>query len=296
MQSVKIISFFIMVRFSTISLMLKTTNNFSAKESKLKSLIAVLVTVACGLAITGCTPSVSQMKKLIEDNPEILFGAIEKNPTKFLEVLDSAVKKAREAKQQEMVMAEEKKRDEEFKNPKKPDLNDKVAVLGDRNAPIVIVEYSDFECPFCAKGYRTVMKVKEAYGDKVAFVYKHLPLDFHPKARPAAEYYEAIALQDTIKAYKFHDVVFENQDKLRSDGNKYLDKVAKSLGVNLGKLKKDLKSDAVKSRIDADIAEARKFGFSGTPGFLINGVSLKGAYPFEDFKKIIDKHLKPKGG
>ena len=110
-------------------------------------------------------------------------------------------------------------------------------------------------------------------------------------AEPAAQYYEAVALQSHDKAEKFHDIVFENQSELKSGKEKYLDSVVKKIGANLSKVKKDMESSIVKERIAADMAEAKKFDFSGTPGFLINGVSLKGAYPFDEFKKVIDRHL-----
>jgi len=101
-------------------------------------------------------------------------------------------------------------------------------------------------------------------------------------------------MQDASKAKKFHDLVFDGQKQLGSGKTSFLDKMAKKAGANMGKLKKDLESDAVKEIIEADMAEAKKFGFSGTPGFLVNGVSLKGAYPFSEFKKIIDRHLENK--
>jgi protein-disulfide isomerase len=116
-------------------------------------------------------------------------------------------------------------------------------------------------------------------------------LEFHPLAMPAAKYFEAIALQDHSKAEKFHDMVFSNQAKLSQDGEKFLKESAKSVGANLAKVEKDMASEAVTKRIAADMEEAKRFEFSGTPGFLINGVSLKGAYPFPEFKKIIDRHL-----
>jgi protein-disulfide isomerase len=135
------------------------------------------------------------------------------------------------------------------------------------------------------------------YGDKVRVVFKHLPLDFHPMAMPAAKYFEAIALQDAGKAEKFHDEVFSNQTKLNQEGEKFLKATAKKVGANLAKVEKDLSAESIMTRIKADQEEAKKFEFSGTPGFLINGVSLKGAYPAPEFKKIIDRWLaKADGG
>jgi protein-disulfide isomerase len=245
--------------------------------------------------ISACAPSAKQMEKLFADNPEILFTTIEKNPQKFIDVVNAAAKQAQSQARQQQAEAEEQRMEEEFKNPKTPEIQDSRAVFGPKDAPITIVEYSDFQCPYCQRGFNTIQEVMDTYGDKVKVVYKHLPLDFHPEAMPAAQYYEAIAIQDPAKAKKFHDAVFEGQKSLGSGKTSFLDKMAKKVGANMSKLKKDLDSDQVKSIIEADIAEARKFGFSGTPGFLVNGVSLKGAYPFPEFKKVIDRHLKDKG-
>lgn len=92
-------------------------------------------------------------------------------------------------------------------------------------------------------------------------------------------------------ALKFHDELFANQDMMKSKGEEYMKSVAKKLGANMQLLSKNLSDSKVQKTIDADMEEAKKFGISGTPGFIINGVSLKGAYPAEEFKKIIDKHL-----
>jgi protein-disulfide isomerase len=140
-----------------------------------------------------------------------------------------------------------------------------------------------------------VKEIEKDYGDKVRIVFKHLPLDFHPMAMPAAKYFEAVAKQDPKKAEKFHDEVFSNQKELSSDGEKFLKATVKKVGANLAKVEKDMNSESVQKRIQTDMAEAKKFEFSGTPGFLINGVSLRGAYPAPEFKKIIDKQLAASG-
>lgn len=246
------------------------------------------------LVMTSCT-SKQQIEKAIEENPEIVFNAIKKNPKKFVEVVNEAVRTAQEGSREDEAKEESTRLEEEFKNPKQPVVEAGRVIFGKKDAPITIIEYSDFQCPYCGRGYTTVKEVMKEYGDKVRVVFKHLPLDFHPMAMPAAKHFEAIAIQDPVKAEKFHDEVFSNQTKLNQEGDKFLKAAAKKVGANLAKLEKDLKSDAVMARIKADMDEAKKFEFSGTPGFLINGISLRGAYPAPEFKKIIDRHL-AKGG
>jgi len=231
------------------------------------------------------------MKKMMEENPDIVFGAIEKNPAKFIEVVNKAAREAQGKAREDEEKNEQTRLEDEFKNPKTPEIASSDVVFGNPSAAVTIIEYSDFECPYCSRGYQTVKQIMTEYGDKVRVVFKHLPLEFHPMAMPAAKYFQAIAQQDAAKAHKFHDAVFENQNDLKKDGEKFLEKTAKKVGADMAKLKKDLNSDAVKKSIEANMAEAKKFEFSGTPGFLVNGVSVRGAYPFDHFKKIIDRHL-----
>jgi protein-disulfide isomerase len=248
-------------------------------------------TLALALGIVACAPSPSQLKKAIEQDPSIVFVAIEKDPDKFIEVVNKAAREAQTRQQQKEMADEQSKRDQEFKNPLKPAIDESRPFMGPKTAKITVVEFSDFECPYCSKGYATAKEVLNAYPNDVRVLFKHLPLDFHPKALPAAKYFEAIAMQDHEKAIKYHDQIFQNQDKLRSEGEGFMKKVAKDLGVNMKKLEVDVASEAVMKRIQADIDEARSFEISGTPGFIINGISLRGAYPFSEFKSIIDKHL-----
>ena len=187
---------------------------------------------------------------------------------------------------------EGEEREAEFKDPKLPVLAVDRVYWGQPDAPITIVEYSDFECPYCARGYRTVKDLMVEYGDSVRLLYKHLPLEMHKEAFPAALYFEAIALQSEDTARRFHDALYENQAQLRGQGNAWMESVARSFGVDMERLQEDVQSEAVRSRVEADMEEAAAFGFTGTPGFLINDVSLKGAYPAAAFKEVIDRHLR----
>lgn len=259
-------------------------------EASLKKFY-VTVSALLALGMVNCAPSSKQLKEAIEKDPSIVFVAIEKHPDQFIEVVNKAAQEAQKKAQEKSMGDETKKRDEEFANPLKPEVQAGRVIFGKADAPITIVEYSDFECPYCSRGFQTAQQVLKEYDGKVRIVFKHLPLDFHPKAMPAARYFEAVAMQDHKKAEKFHDAIFENQGDLRSKGEDFLKATAKKLGVDMKKLEKDLKDEAITKKIEADMEEAKKFNFSGTPGFLINGVSLRGAYPFPEFKTIIDRHL-----
>lgn len=257
---------------------------------KLSSLILVAYLIA------GCSTDASfkqKLEKTLLENPDIVLKTIEKHPTKFLMTLDRAAKTARNDMEKAAQEKSRKEFEDAFNNPLSPEISNHHVIVGPKDAPITLIEYSDFECPFCAKGYETVTELFKKYPGKIKFVYKHLPLNFHPQAMISAQYYEAIARQDQTKAKKFHDEIFKNQSKLKK-GEKFLRSVAKSLKINLIQLEKDLKSSSLQENILNDIQEAKKFGMSGTPGFIVNGIPVKGAYPAEHFTQIIDKLVQEK--
>lgn len=255
----------------------------------MKKSIFVLLAIAM---LTACT-SKDELKKMLKENPEIITDAIKANPTKFIDALNEAVKSAQEGEGKRREEEEKKALEESFNNPLVAELRSDESFRGNKDAPITLIEYSDFECPFCSRGFATVMELMKKYEGKIRFVYKHLPLSFHPQAMPASQYYEAIRLQSPEKAWQFHDRVYSDQRKLQN-GEAFLKSIAKDLKVDMKKLESDVKSKEVQARIDADIAEAGKFGFQGTPGFLLNGVPVKGAYPTSHFDGLIEE-LKKRG-
>ena len=252
---------------------------------------SILLVAALVMAV-ACT-SKDDLKKMMKENPEIITEAIEANPEKFIDALNNAVKAAQEGQGKKREVDEKKALEDSFNNPVIAEIRPDESFRGEKDAPITLIEYSDFECPFCSRGYNTVMELMEKYKGKIRFAYKHLPLSFHPQAMPAAQYYEAIRLQSPEKAWQFHDAIYKNQRALQN-GEKFLKEEAKKLKVDMAKLAKDVTSEAVQKRIAADVAEAGKYGFQGTPGFLLNGIPVKGAYPTQHFDDLISE-LKKRG-
>ena len=252
---------------------------------------SILLVAALAMAV-ACT-SKDDLKKMMKENPEIITEAIEANPEKFIDALNNAVKAAQEGQGKKREVDEKKALEDSFNNPVLAEIRPDESFRGEKDAPITLIEYSDFECPFCSRGYNTVMELMEKYKGKIRFAYKHLPLSFHPQAMPAAQYYEAIRLQSPEKAWQFHDAIYKNQRALQN-GEKFLKEEAKKLKVDMAKLAKDVTSEAVQKRIAADVAEAGKYGFQGTPGFLLNGIPVKGAYPTQHFDDLISE-LKKRG-
>ena len=249
----------------------------------LAAVLSVLVAAPAAAAMSR-----DELKKALDANPDLVIGALKKTDKSALfELMMEAQRDYQMKKQKEEEDKEKADMEAAYKNPFKPVIDEKTRVRGDRNAPITVVEYSDSQCPFCGRGYQTVEALRQKYGPKVRFVYKHLPLvAIHPFALPAAKWQEAVALQSPDKAWIFHDKMFENQGQL---GEEFFKKTVKELGLDVKKAEKDVESKAVADKIEADVKEAKSFGFTGTPGFLVNGVPLRGAYPIEDFDKIISR-------
>ncbi|MCK5601671.1 DsbA family protein [Candidatus Pacearchaeota archaeon] len=166
------------------------------------------------------------------------------------------------------------------------------AMKGDKNAPVTIVEYSDFECPFCARFYEnTYPELVSEYIDKgkVKLVFRDFPLGFHKNAKPAAIAAECAREQDGDKGYyKYHDTIFENQSQLSVDS---LKKWAVDLGLDAGQFNECLDSEKYGEEVDKDFSDGQSYGVSGTPAFFINGRLISGAHPFSVFKTIIDEEL-----
>jgi len=234
-----------------------------------------------------------KMTKIIKEDPSIVLESIKANPAKYLMTFQEAAKNAQKDMAEMRAKQEQKELEKTYDNPLKPVIRDDELIRGPKSAPLTLVEYSDFECPFCKRGYTTVMDLMKKYGNNIRFVYKHLPLSFHKQARIASQYYEALRIQKDDLAFKFHDEVYKNQGKLKQ-GEKFLSKLAKDLGADMAKLKKDVSSKAVLDRIEQDEKEAASFGMQGTPGFVLNGVPVKGAYPTSHFEGIVEE-LKKRG-
>jgi protein-disulfide isomerase len=157
---------------------------------------------------------------------------------------------------------------------------------GPTTAKVTIVEFSDFECPYCARVNPTLERIRSTYPNDVRIVFRHDPLPFHPDAAPAAE--AAVAAEWQGKFWEMHDKLFGNQEALGRAG---LEARAAELGLDLKAFRRVLDAHAAQARVDGDVALARKAGVRGTPTFLIDGRQVVGAQPFAEFKKIIDDEI-----
>ena len=162
-------------------------------------------------------------------------------------------------------------------------------VKGSASATVTLIEFSDFQCPFCSRVNPTLKQIEDEYKGKVKIAFRNLPLPFHDKAHLAAE--AALAAHEQGKFWPMHDKLFANQQALDRPS---LDKYAQELGLNMSKFTAALDSGKFKDKVDQDAKEGGSFGATGTPTFFINGTRLVGAQPVDKFKAVIDAELKKK--
>jgi protein-disulfide isomerase len=169
-------------------------------------------------------------------------------------------------------------------------------ILGNKNAKVTIVEFSDFQCPFCRKFWsETLPQIKKDYIDtgKVNLVYRDFPLSFHPAAKVSAEATGCAA--DQGKYWEMHDKIFSEQAKKGTGTIQYtetdLKKWATQIGLDAAKFNSCLDSGKYTEEVAKDAEDGAKFGVSGTPFFFVGGQSVNGAYPFATFKTAIDAEL-----
>lgn len=157
---------------------------------------------------------------------------------------------------------------------------------GPDNARVTMVEFSDFQCPFCSRAHDTVEQVMQAYAGKVRLVFRQFPLDIHKNAAKAAE--AALCANEQGKFWEYHDVLFKNQQTLEVA---QLKDHANAVGLDQVKFASCLDSSKFSKTVQDDMSAGQQVGVSGTPAFFINGVMLSGAMPFDEFKRVIDQEL-----
>jgi len=163
-------------------------------------------------------------------------------------------------------------------------------VRGPKHAPISVVLFSDFQCPFCGRVEPSISALEKAYPGKVRVAWKNYPLPFHNNAKPAAE--AALAANEQGKFWQMHEILFKNQQALTGPD---LEKYAKEIGLDMTKFKAAMDSHKFAAQVEADMKQGSALGVSGTPAAFVNGHLVSGAVPVDEFKKIVEAELKGGG-
>ena len=210
---------------------------------------------------------------------EIVKEVIKENPKLIFDTVNNYVKEQQKKSQRQTLEAS-------FKNRINDVVADNNPTKGHKNAPITIIEYTDFQCPYCARGAKTIDRIVEMYPEKVRLAFKNNPLKFHAQALPAAK--AALAANRQGKFWEYHDLLFKNSASLNEE--KFL-KFAQDLGLDMEKFNKDRNSEEIAKQIESEQASASKHKLTGTPSFVLNGVVIRGAQPPKNFVNVIDRLL-----
>lgn len=250
----------------------------------------ILLILSVVVLFSGCVNKQmlkEQIAEAIRENPQIVLDAMRESSVDMLEIVEQGIDQREKLKREAMFA-------EEIENPYQPRVWAERPTLGNPSAPVTIVEYTDFLCPYCSKGAKVVSKLVTAQPEKYRLIFKHLPM--HKNSRELALVFEAIAQFDKTKAFKFHDLAFENQKQLYEDKEGVvLGEILEEIGVNPDQLQKGLNDPKLQEFLLADEKEAGEFRINATPTFLINGVSVRGYLPADKFESMVDMIMEKSG-
>ena len=253
-------------------------------------LIAAILLPGNGLGFLSSNSdrnAVLQAQNLNKIDPNLekqVLQIIRENPEVIIESVQAYQQKQQQAQQKQAQQARKRFFKDITNNPGK--IIGASPTTGVADAKIILIEFSDFQCPFCAKAHGTIKQFMAKHGDEVKLVYKHLPLaKIHPQAIPAAE--ASIAAKSQGKFWEYHDALFENQKRL---GEELYLEIAENLNLNISKFKSDRK--AARGIIEKDVALARSLFVNGTPTFFMNEETLAGAVSLSDLEKALEQASK----
>ncbi|HYV46510.1 MAG TPA: thioredoxin domain-containing protein [Myxococcaceae bacterium] len=234
-------------------------------------------------------PTEEEIKKFYDANQARMGGmTYEQMKDRLAQYLSNTPK---QAKFRELITRLKEQAGVKITLPAPPKPRKQVAATGPTRGPsdakVTIVEFSDFQCPFCGRAHDTVEEVMRTYAGKVKLVYRQMPLtSLHPNAMKAAE--ASLCAHEQGKFWEYHDTLFKNQQALQVDK---LKEYATQMGLDGGKFNACLDGSQKADAVKADMKDAEGAGVQGTPAFFVNGVFLNGAVPIDEFREVIDTEL-----
>lgn len=222
------------------------------------------------------------VRRILRENPELVMDVLRENSETVLEIA-----------QQGNILRKRKNMIAQWKldaaQHKDVNLQGR-AFRGDPKAPVTVVAYSDFTCPYCLQSEQILAQLLKQYKGTIRMTFKALPKD-EPYSIAAAKYSTAAFLLDPVKGWDFYDSLFSEVDRFEREGDEFLKEIAAKHGYDFKKLKSESGGSRVQARLDEDRKEADSFGISGTPYFLVNNLMVKGAVPKDMFEEAIEMAL-----
>ena len=246
----------------------------------LLAVFALLLLVPQGASAVDKDELKAQVESILRENPDIFLDVIRENSEAILLALREGSNKA-----QLKAMYAQWRQDVSI--PKKVALEGR-AIRGNPDAPITIVAFSDFTCPYCEQAAYTINSLMSHYGKTVRYVFKNTPLASHENGRLASQYFVAASQIDQAKAWKLYDEFFTNRDQLKAEGEVFMTKAATKVGFDAEKLAAAARTEAVNAIIDEDLADAEALEIEGTPYFLVNNILIRGARSMDQFTEAVE--------
>ena len=226
----------------------------------------------------------SRIDHFLKENPEVVFNSLQKDSVRLFDL----VLEGQDKKRHEATVAGWRN---QLEHPMKVKFDTSRPLRGNKNAPITILEFSDFQCPHCYRASKTIRELLKKYPDLIKVYFLNFPLRSHKEARIAAQYFEAAGMQDHDKAWTMHDLLFDNQAAVKTGGEDWIKKQAAEIGLDVDRLVADAHSEKVTKLIENDLEMTDTYELAGAPSFIINGVLIAGAAPPSEFEELINMIL-----
>jgi len=223
------------------------------------------------------------LRQALKKHPEILLDILLEHSETVLDIAQQG-NHIRRKKTLESQWREDLKQPKSVATANRP-------VLGLADAPVTVIAFSDFTCAYCQQAAEVLDRILRDRPQDVKILFKHMPHGKDGPARLAAEYFVAAALQNDHAPWLLHNSFFAEQDKLTAEGQNFITKAAEQAGLDMKKLAADLKSKKISAIIDEDQADAKKLHVEGTPYFLINNLTIRGAVSYDIFHAAVDMAL-----
>jgi protein-disulfide isomerase len=223
------------------------------------------------------------VRQVLRENPDLILDVLKNNSEMVLEI----AQQGQNLRSRRTMRAQW---ESDIRTPKSPSLEGR-AVRGNLKAPVTIVAYSDYQCPFCRMAEENINALLAKYPDKVRLVFKALPNAKNDLAVAVARYGTAAFNQEADKAWQFHDALFAGADQIEKNGDTAVKALAIQSGLDLKRLLADAASAKIQDRLADDEAEAEGFGIRGTPYFLMNDILVRGAVPRDMLEEALQKAL-----
>ncbi len=255
-----------------------------------KLAMGVIICMLCSSEISAGAGAITNenlpqvLEKLFRERPDLVMDVLRNNSESVLEIAQQGSNLRRKR-------TLEAQWTEDLNIPKNVKVQGR-PVLGNENAKVSIIAFTDFTCHYCQQASNTIAAILDEYGKDVNMVFKSLPLDEKGPGALAATYFLAVAQQNEEKAWEFYKKLFANRDTLIADGEKYLKKTTEGLGIDTKRLSRDIHNKKITEMITEDLKDAQDLGIEGTPFFLVNRLVIRGALPLDLFKGAVDIALK----